>query len=99
MLKKMSVKLQALGYFNHSLNRQQHSGINHLYSGMKDRIPPHIWREASADGMAALLIWRIIDAGIVTLDSLNVKGLDAWRFAEERIREGMQIKAEKDGAA
>ena len=99
MLKKMSVKLQALGHFNHPLNDGQHSGINHLHSGMEDRIPRHIWQDASVDAMAALLTWQIIDAGIVTLEALNAEGLGAWHYAEEKIREGMQIRAEEDGAA
>ena len=99
MLKKTSVKVQALGHFNHPLEDWQQSGIDRLHSGMEDRIPRHIWQEASVDAMAALLTWQIIDAGIVTLESLNTQGLYAWRYAEEKIREGAQAMAEDDGGA
>jgi hypothetical protein len=39
----------------------------------------------SAEYLAALYIWQIVEAGIVTFDALNLAGLDAWKSANDQI--------------
>jgi hypothetical protein len=74
-----------MGYFRHELSTRQKSEIRQIYSGMQVHIPQTARRKMSAEYLAALYIWHIVEADIVTFDALNLAGLDAWKSANDQI--------------
>ncbi len=95
MFRKARIKFRVFGYLNDTLSTKQRAEINHLYSALQQRFPDAVWRELALERVAALYIWEIVEAGIVTLDSLNLRGLDAWKLANEQLRQRAQVSLEK----
>lgn len=95
MFRKARIKFRVLGYLNETLSTKQRAEINRIYTGMQKRIPEPVWRELPIDRIAALYVWEIVEAGIVTLDSLNLRGLHAWKLANDEAREGAQVGLEQ----
>ena len=45
------------------------------------------------EAIAALCVLEIVEAGVVSFESLNLRGLYAWKFANDRVRRGVQRTA------
>ena len=89
VFKKLRIRYRTYGYLNHVLSTKQRSEINHTNDGMRERIPRPVWREMPVEGIAARYVWEIVEAGIVSFESLNLRGLDAWRLANDQVHQGV----------
>lgn len=89
MLKETRIRFRVQGFFRHGLSSRQKSGIERICNGMEAHIPRPAWREMSTENLAALHIWYVVEAGIVTFDALNLAGLDAWKLANDQIRQAV----------
>ena len=91
MFRKTRIKFRVLGYLNTSLSTKQRSEINRIYKCVKNRVPGHVWRELTIDNIAALYVWEIVAAGIVSFDALSLRGVYAWRFANDQVQQFGQV--------
>jgi hypothetical protein len=81
------IRFRVQGFFRDELSSRQKFEIKHIDNGMRAHIPERAWREMSTENLAALYIWNIVEAGVLTFDALNLKGLDAWKLANDQIRQ------------